>query len=40
MSHRENKKNPEGGTPPVPAWFLTYADTVTLLMTFFVMLMS
>jgi len=40
MSDHKNKKNLEDGAPPVPAWFLTYADTVTLLMTFFVMLMS
>lgn len=30
----------ESSEPSVPAWMLTYADTVTLLMTFFVMLMS
>jgi len=30
----------ESSGPDVPAWMLTYADTVTLLMTFFVMLMS
>ena len=29
----------ESSEPSVPAWMLTYADTVTLLMTFFVMLM-
>lgn len=37
----KNKKTPTAdGTPGVPTWMLTYADTVTLLMTFFVMLMS
>jgi len=40
MSKRENKKDAQNGALAVPAWFLTYADTVTLLMTFFVMLMS
>ena len=40
MSARK-KNTPVGdGGPGVPAWMLTYADTVTLLMTFFVMLMS
>jgi len=39
MSKRKEKPA-ETGAPPIPAWFLTYADTVTLLMTFFVMLMS
>jgi len=37
-THR--KKATEDSGPIVPAWFLTYSDTVTLLMTFFVMLMS
>ena len=40
MSKREKKSGGRDGPPPIPAWFLTYADTVTLLMTFFVMLMS
>jgi len=39
MSERTPKIE-EPTAPGVPAWMLTYADTVTLLMTFFVMLMS
>lgn len=38
---RQRQKRTPGSTAPgVPTWFLTYADTVTLLMTFFVMLMG
>jgi len=40
MSARKNNAPVEDDGPSVPAWMLTYADTVTLLMTFFVMLMS
>jgi chemotaxis protein MotB len=37
---RRGSSGGEESGPGVPAWMLTYADTVTLLMTFFVMLMS
>jgi chemotaxis protein MotB len=40
MSDQEKKPVPESSAPGIPPWMLTYADTVTLLMTFFVMLMS
>jgi len=40
MSDREKKAPPESSVPGVPAWMVTYSDTITLLMTFFVMLMS
>jgi len=39
MSKRAAKSK-AADSPGIPTWFLTYADTVTLLMTFFVMLMS
>ncbi len=40
MSDNATTNVEESSGPGVPAWMLTYADTVTLLMTFFVMLMS
>ena len=40
MSDKEKKAPPESCVPGVPAWMVTYSDTITLLMTFFVMLMS
>ena len=40
MSTRKKNAPVEDGGLGVPAWMLTYADTVTLLMTFFVMLMG
>jgi len=39
-SSRNGKPVKESSGPSVPAWMLTYADTVTLLMCFFVMLMT
>jgi Flagellar motor protein len=40
MSPRASHRIEETSSRDVPPWMLTYADTVTLLMTFFVMLMS
>jgi len=40
MSDERKTDIEESSSPGAPAWMLTYADTVTLLMTFFVMLMS
>ena len=40
MSNRTKKTTEDSSGHGVPVWMLTYADTVTLLMCFFVMLMS
>jgi len=34
------EKKPSKPTGEVPAWFMTYSDTVTLLMTFFILLLT
>ena len=39
MSRRDDKGSSSGGGG-APTWMLTYADTITLLMTFFVLLMT
>jgi chemotaxis protein MotB len=40
MAARNPKKATEPGAPSVPAYIVTYSDMVTLLLTFFVMLLS
>lgn len=37
---RKKKKQKEGGGPSAPAWMVTYSDMVTLLLTFFVLMLS
>lgn len=36
----EKKKEKKSGSPGAPAWMVTYSDLVTLLLTFFVLLLS
>ena len=36
----KRKKKEEDGMPPLPGWMATYSDMVTLLLTFFVMLLA
>jgi chemotaxis protein MotB len=40
MAAGKSKKPPEPGAPSVPAYIVTFSDMVTLLLTFFVMLLS
>jgi chemotaxis protein MotB len=37
---REKSGGDEGGGPSAPFWMVTYSDMVTLLLTFFVMLLA
>ncbi|MBA2881307.1 chemotaxis protein MotB [Desulfosalsimonas propionicica] len=40
MAVQRKKKNKESNGPSAPAWMVTYSDMVTLLLTFFVLMLS